>query len=89
LATIGAEAYEWRSRLTRGERGVVQVLAVDRDQAKVCFEYTKAFFEMPMLAKMVKRITADSIELMNSLTIEITTNDKRRAWSHGGSGDIR
>ena len=37
-----------------------------------------AFFEMPMLAKMVKRITADSIELKNNLTIEITTNDKRR-----------
>ena len=78
LATIGAEVYGWRSRLTRGERGVVQLLAVDRDQAKVCFEYTKAFFEMPMLAKMVKRITANSIELTNNLTIEITTNDKRR-----------
>ena len=37
-----------------------------------------AFFEMPMLAKMVRRITADLIELKNNLTIEITTNDKRR-----------
>ena len=73
LATIGAEAYEWRSKLTRGERGVVQLLAVDRDQAKVCFGYTLAFFEMPMLEKMVRRITADSIELKNNLTIEITT----------------
>ena len=26
LATIGAEAYEWRSKLTQGERGVVQLL---------------------------------------------------------------
>ena len=62
----------------RGERGVVQLLAVDQDQAKVCFGFTLAFFEMPMLAKMVRRITADSIELKNNLTIEITTNDKRR-----------
>ena len=57
---------------------MVQLLAVDRDQAKVCFGYMTAFFEMPMLAKMVRRITADSIELKNNLTIEITTNDKRR-----------
>lgn len=78
LATIGAELYGYRARLTRGERGVVQVLAVDRDQAKVCLDYTKAFFEQPMLAKLVKRITADSIELTNSLAVEITTNDKRR-----------
>ena len=78
LATIGAEAYEWRSKLTRGERGVVQLLAVDREQAKVCFGYMSAFFQQPMLAKMVRRITADSIELTNHLVIEVTTNDRRR-----------
>ena len=57
---------------------MVQLLAVDRDKAEVCFGYTLAFFEMPMLEKMVRRITANSIELKNNLTIEITTNDKRR-----------
>lgn len=78
LATIGAELYGYRKRLTRGERGVVQVLAVDRDHARVCLDYTKAFFEQPMLARLVERVTADSIELNNGLAIEITTNDKRR-----------
>ena len=78
LATIGAEVYGYRDRLAPGERGVVQVLAVDRDQAGVCLEYMRAFFEQPMLAEMVRRETADSIELNNSITIEITTNDKRR-----------
>ena len=57
---------------------MVQLLAVDRDQAGVCFDYAKAFFEKPMLARMVRRVTANSIELKNSLTLEITTNDRRR-----------
>src|SRR4029453_8392993 len=43
LATIGAELFGWRQRLARGEKGVVQVLAVDRDQARVCFGYCQAF----------------------------------------------
>jgi hypothetical protein len=78
LATIGAEAYGYRERLAPGERGVVQILAVDRAQAEVCMEYVRSFFEQPMLEAMIKRETADSIELSNSITIEITTNDRRR-----------
>ena len=71
LATIGAEMYGYRDKLTRGERGVVQVLAVDRDQARVCFGYIRAMFEQPMLAKLVQRVTADSIELKNQISIEV------------------
>jgi hypothetical protein len=78
LATIGAELYGYLGRLTRGERGVVQILAVDRDQAKVCLGYVKAFFEQPMLKPLVKDPTAEGIELTNGIAIEITTNDKRR-----------
>ncbi|TGT42623.1 hypothetical protein [Mesorhizobium sp. M8A.F.Ca.ET.165.01.1.1] len=78
LATFGAEQYGYLSKLVRGERGVVQALAVDRDQAKVVLGYTKAFFEQPILRKTVKRETADGIELKNGLSIEVTTNDKRR-----------
>lgn len=78
LATIGVERFGWKKRLQRGERGVVQLLAVDRSQAQVAMGYTKAFFEQPMLARMVKRDNADSIELKNGFTIEITTNDQRR-----------
>ncbi|MER9449333.1 hypothetical protein [Mesorhizobium sp. M0254] len=78
LATFGAETYGYLSKLVRGERGVVQVLAVDRDQAKVCLSYLKAFFEQPILRKTVKKETADGIDLKNGLGIEITTNDRRR-----------
>jgi hypothetical protein len=77
-ATIGAEVYGYRKHLVRGERGVVQILAVDRDQAKVAFNYALAFFEQPILAKLVKRTSADTIELTNGLAIEVTTNDRRR-----------
>jgi hypothetical protein len=78
LATIGAEALGFRRRLTRGERGVVQLLAVDRDQAAICFNYVREFFEQPLLARMVSRVTADSIELNNKFAIEVFTNDQRR-----------
>lgn len=79
LATIGAIRFGFRERLKPGERGVVQVLAVDRDQARVCMGYLKAMFEKPLLASMVKQPSADAIELTNRLAIEITTNDQRRA----------
>ena len=78
IVTIGDEIYNFRQYLTRGERGVVQLLAVDRDQARVCLGYLKAMFEQPLLAKMVSKVVADGIELTNGLAIEITTNDRRR-----------
>ena len=78
LATIGVDRYGWRSRLVGGERGVVQLLAVDRDQAKVAFRYISSMFEKPLLAKMVARDTADTIELTNGFAIEVTTSDQRR-----------
>jgi hypothetical protein len=78
LATIGAEAFGFLKRLKRGERGVVQLLAVDRDQAKVAMGYLGAYFEKPMLQKLVKKVTTDSIELRNGISIEVTTNDQRR-----------
>lgn len=78
LATIGASRFRFQKRLKPGERGVVQVLAVDRDQARVCLGYLKAMFEKPMLAPLVKSNAIDGIELTNRLSIEITTNDQRR-----------
>jgi hypothetical protein len=78
IATFGNEIYNFRQYLTRGERGVVQLLAVDRDQARVCLGYLKAMFEQPLLARMVSNVVADGIELTNGLAIEITTNNQRR-----------
>ena len=38
LVTIGAEQYGWRQALKPGERGIVQILAVDRDQVRIRFD---------------------------------------------------
>lgn len=79
MATFGAEFHNYRAHLTPGERGVVQCLAVDRDQASVALNYMVAMFEQPMFAAMLgKEPTASGITLTNGLSIEVTTNDKRR-----------
>ncbi|MEL7831522.1 hypothetical protein AAG604_12125 [Citromicrobium bathyomarinum] len=78
MAAIWAESAGLTKRLQRGERGVVQLLAVDREQAKVCLNYVRGYFEQPLLAQMVAKIAADGLELTNGLAIEITTNNLRR-----------
>ncbi|QDM27512.1 hypothetical protein FNL56_16325 [Tardiphaga sp. vice304] len=78
LSTIGVEAYGWRKKLVEGETGVVQLLAVDRDQAGIAFGYIRGFFRKPIFRKMVTRITSDSIELNNGFAVEVTTADQRR-----------
>lgn len=77
LATFGAEQLGFLDRLVKGETGVVQLIAVDRRQAKVCLSYLRAYFEQPLLAQMVAKSTAEGLELTNGLAVEITTNDLR------------
>lgn len=78
IATIGAHFMNFQKHLTPGERGVVQLLAVDRNQAQVCLGYLRAMMQQPLLASMVEKEMPDGIELTNGLAIEITTNDRRR-----------
>ena len=67
-----------RSKLRPGEKAVVMLLAVDRAQAGVAFNYIKGYFEeVPALAKLVKHIGDDSIELRNRVVIEVHTNSYR------------
>jgi hypothetical protein len=77
LATIGADQMGFLDRLVKGESGVVQLVAVDRRQARVCLGYLRAYFEQPLLAQMVANATREGLELTNGLAIEITTNDVR------------
>lgn len=77
LATFGAEQMGFLDNLVEGETGVVQLIAVDRKQAKVCLGYLRAYFKRPLLAQMVEKSTAEGLELTNGLAIEITTNDQR------------
>ena len=75
LALIGiylAIFCDWRRHLSVGEVGTVLILAASKDQARVIFRYVSGMLNnTPMLAKFVKRETADTIELSNGLEIRI------------------
>jgi hypothetical protein len=65
---------DYRSHLSPGERGVVMILATDRRQSGVIFRYVRALLEgVPMLSRLVERMGTESIDLTNSITIEIHT----------------
>lgn len=63
-----------RSYLAPGERAMVLCIANDRDQAAIILRYIRAFLtEVPMLAAMIERETADSIDLTNRVTLSVAT----------------
>jgi hypothetical protein len=66
-------------RLRPGERASIQLLAVDRDQSKLCLNYVRAFFDQtPDLASMIVRETKNGVELNNDVEIVISTNNYRQ-----------
>jgi hypothetical protein len=79
MATSTAVNFNPRGKLRPGERGCVALLAVDRSQASIAFNYIKGYFtEVPALARLVKHIGDESIELTNHVAIEVHTADYRR-----------
>ncbi|MGH9552705.1 MAG: hypothetical protein ACRD3W_25220, partial [Terriglobales bacterium] len=58
--------------LSRGEKGLVLILAGDRRQAKVILDYCAGILSStPMLKQMVKEQRRDEIELTNGVSIEV------------------
>jgi len=73
-ALKAVEAAVFRSyRLAPGERAIVMVVAADRHQARVVFSYIRACFDVPPLAGLVERMTAEAIHLKNHISVEIHT----------------
>jgi hypothetical protein len=71
-ATYLAAFYDYRKFLAPGERGTVIVTAASSKQARVIFRYIRALLtNIPMLAKLIERETADSFDLSNGTTIEV------------------
>src|SRR5437867_1644169 len=71
--------FSFTEYLTTGERGTVLILAVDKAQAKVVFNYCKGIIEtIPALRRMVTAWRADEIELSNKITIAVKTSDYRK-----------
>jgi hypothetical protein len=78
IAAYIAMSFEPKGRLRAGEKAVVMLLAVDRQQASIVFGYIAGLFtEIAALAALVKNIGAESIELRNSVVIEVHTNSYR------------
>ena len=78
IATHAAASFDPRGKLRPGEKAVVMCLACDRAQAAIVFNYIRAYFEeVPALKKMVRAITAESIELSNRVVAEVHTNSYR------------
>jgi hypothetical protein len=77
LATIAvfiAGFKDWRRYLAPGEVGVIMIIAADRRQARVIMRYCTGLLKaVPMLAKLIAAETRETIELRNSITIEIHT----------------
>jgi hypothetical protein len=78
LAAYAAITFDPKGKLRPGENVYVMCIACDRDQAAIAFNYIRGYFEdIPALKQMVKAIGAESIELVNRVTIEVHSNSYR------------
>jgi hypothetical protein len=77
IAAHAAAFFGRHDRLRPGERALVCVIACDRDQSRVCLNYIRAFFELPLLKPMVQRETMDGFELINGVDVSVQTNNFR------------
>jgi hypothetical protein len=65
-------------RLAKGERGMVLVLAATQEQARVVFDYARAFLEeSPILQREIDDYTRSEIRLKNGIVIAIHSNSFR------------
>src|SRR5262249_1055156 len=59
-----ARFFNYRRHLAPGERGTVMVIAADRKQSRVVLRFIRALLmQVPMLARMIERETAESFDL--------------------------
>jgi hypothetical protein len=78
LAVVLACFRDYTQFRAPGERIVIMVLAVDRDQAGVIFAYARALLtETPMLKGLLERETNETLELKNGVSIEVHVSNYR------------
>ena len=66
-------AHEYRSRAP-GERIFVAVVAPDRRQSRVTFDYLRALFRArPELEALIEREVRERLDLVNGVTVEVVT----------------
>jgi hypothetical protein len=78
LATVAAELEGLNEKLSRGERGIVALIAVDRSQASIAMCYIRALVnDSPTLSSMVTSQSKTSVEFSNNTAIVVFTNSFR------------
>ncbi|MGH7194598.1 MAG: hypothetical protein ACREJM_13860, partial [Candidatus Saccharimonadales bacterium] len=68
---------DWRAFLASGEVAVVMVIARDRRQARIILRYIRGLLAIKMLARLVVRETNETVDLVNSVSIEVQTASYR------------
>lgn len=71
VACFLAAFRDYGPHLAPGERGTLMIIACDRRQSRVILRYIRSFFEIPLLAGLVERITQESIDLRNRVSVEV------------------
>src|SRR5262249_52365098 len=75
---FAAALFDQQNKLRPGERALVMCLACDRAQAKIILNYIRSYFtDVPLLAAMVTRETAEGFELNNGVDVAVSTNSFR------------
>jgi hypothetical protein len=65
-------------QLAAGERGIVMIIAADRRQSRVVLRYVRALLHSsPMLAALITAERKESLDLSNSITVEVHTASSR------------
>jgi hypothetical protein len=73
--------HDWRSFLSPGEVGVVQIICADRAQSKTLLRYLRSFIVLHPMKQLVKHETQETIELTCGIVIQINTASYRTVRS--------
>lgn len=65
------------AKLVDGEIGTFMLLAADKRQARVLFNYVRGLLALPMLKSMVRNELKESIELVGNIKIEVHVSNFR------------
>ena len=78
IACFAAGFVGYRGALRPGEAASFLCLAVDKAQAQIVEKYTRAYFaDIPLLRSLVKRETADGLELTTGAELDVLQSNFR------------
>ena len=74
VAVFLALFHDFKEFLAPGERGVIQIIAADRSQARVIFRYISAILHStPVFEQYIQNETKERIELTTGIDLEVMT----------------